>query len=210
VDCALQSRRPADTLVMRIAFEFFDAQVSTGSTGAMTDRLTPRYAALDPLIRGLARELQDDLEHGRQPEDAYLNAIAEVIAVHLARHYAVSASTRVATGLAEHKLRSVQTFLREHISKTVHVDELAAVVHMSPFHFARMFKQTTGQTPHLYVVMQRLETAKALLRTSDEPLIEVAAQAGFRTQGHFTGVFHRYTGVTPHVFRIRSRASHEA
>jgi AraC family transcriptional regulator len=210
VDCALQSRRPADTLVMRIASEFFDAQVSTGSTGATTDRLTARYAALDPLIRSLAHELQDDLEHGRQPKDAYLNAIAEVIAVHLARHYAASAPTRVTTGLAEHKLRSVQTFLREHISETVHVDELAAVVHMSPFHFARMFKQTTGQTPHLYVVMQRVETAKALLRTTDEPLIEVAAQAGFRTQGHFTGVFRRYTGLTPHVFRARSRALPEA
>jgi AraC family transcriptional regulator len=210
VDCALESRQPADTLVMRIASEFFDAQVSSGSTVATTDRLTARYAALDPLIRSLARELQDDLEHGRRPEDAYLNAIAEVIAVHLARDYAASEPTRVATGLPEHKLRSVQTFLREHIGRTLHVDELAAVVHMSPFHFARMFKQATGQTPHLYVVLQRVETAKALLRTTDEPLVEVAARAGFKTQGHFTGVFHRYTGLTPHVFRTASRASPEA
>jgi AraC family transcriptional regulator len=210
VDCALQSRQPADTLVMRIASEFFDARVSAGSTCASTDRLTPRYAALDPLIRSLARELQDELEHARSPENTYLNAIAEVVAVHLARHYAGPAPTHVDTGLAEHKLRMVQTFLRENISKTLHVDELAAVVHMSPFHFARMFKQATGLTPHLYVVMQRVEIAKAMLRTSDDPLIDVAARAGFRTQGHFTGVFHRYTGVTPRVFRTRSRTLPEA
>jgi AraC family transcriptional regulator len=210
VDCALQSRQSADTLVMRIASEFFDARVSAGSTGVSTDRLTARYAALDPLIRSLARELQDDLEHARSPDDAYLNAIAEVVTVHLARHYAASAPTRVSTGLAEHKLRLVQTFLRENVSKNLHVDELAAVIHMSPFHFARMFKQATGLTPHLYVVMQRVEIAKALLRTSDEPLIDVAERAGFRTQGHFTGVFHRYTGVTPHVFRTRSRSLPEA
>jgi AraC family transcriptional regulator len=89
----------------------------------------------------------------------------------------------------------------------LHVERLAAEVHMSQYHFARMFKQTTGQAPHLYVVMQRVSHAKALLQETELPLLEVAAQSGFRTQGHFTGVFRRYTGMTPRTFRLACRAA---
>jgi AraC family transcriptional regulator len=77
---------------------------------------------------------------------------------------------------------------------------------MSPYHFARMFKQATGQPPHLYVVMQRVSHAKGLLQDTELPLLEVAELAGFRTQGHFTGVFRRYTGQTPRAFRLGCRS----
>ena len=76
---------------------------------------------------------------------------------------------------------------------------------MSPFHFARMFKQSTEQSPHLYILLQRIKRAKELLASTDLPITEVAADVGFRTQGHFTGVFHRYTGFTPKVFRMSAR-----
>jgi AraC family transcriptional regulator len=77
---------------------------------------------------------------------------------------------------------------------------------MSTFHFARMFKQATGQPPHVYITLQRMEYAKELLRNSSLPLVDIAASVGFQTQGHFTGVFHRYAGVTPRIFRLNSRA----
>jgi AraC family transcriptional regulator len=68
---------------------------------------------------------------------------------------------------------------------------------------------TTGQPPHMYVVIQRVERAKSLLSDSELPLIEVAVQSGFRTQGHFTGVFRRYTGFTPRTFRLNRRAEQQ-
>ena len=104
-----------------------------------------------------------------------------------------------------HRLMHVQAFVRDHVSEVLHVERLAAEVHMSQYHFARMFKQATGQSPHLYVVMQRVSHAKALLQETELPLVEVAEQSGFRTQGHFTGVFHRYTGMTPRTFRLACR-----
>ena len=70
-----------------------------------------------------------------------------------------------------------------------------------------MFKHATGQPPHLYVVMQRVSHAKALLQDTELPLLEVAEQSGFRTQGHFTGVFHRYAGMTPRTFRLACRTA---
>jgi AraC family transcriptional regulator len=68
-----------------------------------------------------------------------------------------------------------------------------------------MFEQSTGTSPHLYVLMQRVERAKELLADTDTALVDVAAEVGFRTQGHFTGVFHRYAGFTPRTFRLHAR-----
>jgi AraC family transcriptional regulator len=101
----------------------------------------------------------------------------------------------------------VQAFIREHLADPIRVEQLAAAVHLSPYHFARMFKKATGQPPHTYITMQRMEHAKELLRDSDLPLVEVAASVGFQTQAHFTGVFHRYTGRTPRVYRLNCQAA---
>jgi AraC family transcriptional regulator len=83
--------------------------------------------------------------------------------------------------------------------------ELASQVHMSPFHFARRFKQAVGTPPHAYITHVRIERAKRLLATTNLPLIEVATRVGYRTQAHFTGVFHRYVGTTPRAYRVGSR-----
>ena len=110
-------------------------------------------------------------------------------------------------GLPPHKLNRVEAYIREHFAETIQIQQLADIVHMSPCHFARMFKKAIGQPPHLYVVMQRVERARTLLRDSEQALIDIAAQAGFRTQGHFTGVFRRYTGLTPRAYRLDCRAA---
>ena len=205
--CRVQCRRPADTLLLRIEPDFF-ARHARAALGDATPRLAARYAALDPFIREVGNALQAELRSDRPPNAAYLEPLARVLAVHLARHYGAAASSGVLrTGLLQHKLRRVQAFIDKYITEPIHVEQLAAEVHMSPFHFARMFKQATGQPPHLYVVMQRVERAKSLLRDSELALIDVSAQAGFRTQGHFCGVFRRYTGFTPRTFRLDSRAA---
>jgi len=105
-------------------------------------------------------------------------------------------------------LNRVQAFITEHFAEAIRVQQLAAAVHMSPYHFARMFKQATGQPPHFYITVQRMERAKELLSDSNLPLVDVAANVGFQTQGHFTGVFHKHTGVTPRIFRLHCQAAH--
>jgi len=207
--CRVQCQRPADTLVLQIASDFFAAQARAALGGA-TPRLVACYAAFDPFIREVGNELQDEFQHDQPPNDAYLQPLAGVIAVHLARHYGVAPNRISPLGLPQRKLARVQAFVDTHITESIRVERLAAEVHMSPFHFARMFKLATGQSPHLYVLIQRVGRAKSLLRDSELPLIDVAAQTGFRTQGHFTGVFHRYTGFTPRGFRLNCGAAHEA
>jgi AraC family transcriptional regulator len=206
----LQGEGPGDTLVLRMAPEFYAQQVHA-ALGAST-QLVARYAAFDPFIREVANALLTLIDSDRPPNAAYLEPLAAVMAVHLARHYGAAAPdpAKGPCGLPPHRLRRVQAFIEEHISEVIHVERMAAEAHMSPFHFARMFKQATGQPPHLYVVMQRVSHAKALLQGTDLPLIDVAEMTGFRTQGHFTGVFRRYAGLTPRTFRLASRSAQEA
>jgi AraC family transcriptional regulator len=206
-ECSMHCVRPGDTLVLRLAPRFYAARVHA-ALGEAT-RLAARFAAFDPFIRAIANGLLGELRSGGRLAAAYLEPLGAVLSVHLARHYGAAAaeSNTGPCGLPPHRLMHVQAFVRDHIADVLHVERLAAEVHMSQYHFARMFKQATGQPPHLYVVMQRVSHAKALLQETDLPLLEVAEQSGFRTQGHFTGVFRRYTGVTPRTFRLACRAA---
>jgi AraC family transcriptional regulator len=206
-ECTVRCVRPGDTLVLRLAPHFY-AQRVLAALGEATP-LAARFAAFDPFIRAIANGLLGELRSGHWPAAAYLEPLGAVLSVHLARHYGAAApeSDSGPCGLPPHRLMRVQAFVRDHISEVLHVERLAAEVHMSQYHFARMFKHATGQAPHLYVVMQRVSHAKALLRETELPLLEVAEQSGFRTQGHFTGVFRRYTGVTPRTFRLACPAA---
>jgi AraC family transcriptional regulator len=106
-------------------------------------------------------------------------------------------------GLAPHRLHRVLALIEERLAEPIPVHELAASVRMSPYHFARMFKQSTGHPPHHYITWQRMDRAKELLARSSLPLAEIATRVGYRTQSHFTGVFHARVGITPRAYRLR-------
>ena len=197
--------RPSDAVVISIDPAFFE-QKAREARVSEAPRLTGRYNVVDPFMREVGKALRSELLMQRTPPRKYLQSLAAVIAIHLVRNYCNGAAApHSCAGLAPHKLARIQAYIREHLAEAMRVQQLAASVHMSTFHFARMFKQATGQPPHVYITLERMEYAKKLLRSSSLPLVDVAARAGFQTQGHFTGVFHRYAGVTPRIFRLNSR-----
>jgi AraC family transcriptional regulator len=77
------------------------------------------------------------------------------------------------------------------------LDSLAATVGFSPVHFARMFKATTGMTPHAYVTEHRMMIAKDRLLHADARVVDVAAAVGFDNVSHFRRTFRRHFGVVP-------------
>jgi AraC family transcriptional regulator len=94
----------------------------------------------------------------------------------------------------------------ENLEGSPTLEQMAAVVHLSPYHFARQFKAATGLPPHQYVIARRVERAQHLLRGDGElGLAEVAFRAGFSDQSHFSSHFKRIIGVTPGQFRISAR-----
>ena len=205
----LAAERPTDLIAISIDRAFFDMRVRD-AFGVDRD-VGESYGALDPFLRGFCNSLRAAFRTNEPPAPAYLESMAGAIAAHVATHYhrALGAAAPCA-GLAPHKLQRVLACIEERLAEPIQVKELASLVHMSPFHFARMFKLATGHPPHAYITAQRMERAKKLLADSDLSLVEVAARVGYQTQAHFTGVFHHHVGTTPRVFRVGSRAKQPA
>jgi len=86
------------------------------------------------------------------------------------------------------------------------VGRLAQVSGVSQAHFARSFKAAFGVPPHRYLLTRRLERAKALLRDTDVPIIEIAFQTGWNSLGTFGRVFRDVLGESPSELRARERA----
>lgn len=99
------------------------------------------------------------------------------------------------------RLSRVIAFVEEHLADDLCVSTLAMVAGMSPFYFCRSFKQSTGTTPHRYVLSRRMEQAKVLIEKNGVSLLEVAQQLGFADQSQFTRVFRKILGLTPSQYR---------
>ncbi len=105
------------------------------------------------------------------------------------------------------RLRRVTQYIQENLQGELRLGELSALVHMSPYHFARLFKRSTGVPPHRYLLRRRIDEARALLAARTVPIAEVARLVGFRTPSHFTTTFRRVTGMTPRAYRSGAGAS---
>jgi AraC family transcriptional regulator len=113
-----------------------------------------------------------------------------------------SVSVRRAIGsLPSGRLRRVSEYVQQNLEKNLTLAELAGVAYMSPFHFARLFKSSTGVPPHRFVVRQRLTRARTCLAMEGHSIAQISRMVGYRTPSHFTTVFRRALGVTPGAYR---------
>ena len=99
------------------------------------------------------------------------------------------------------RLRRVTQYIQDNLHRKLRLAELSAHVNMSPYHFARLFKQSTGVPPHRFLVRCRMDEARALLEARAVPIAEIARLVGFRTPSHFTTTFRRLAGMTPSAYR---------
>ena len=183
------------TTVIRVAAEVYD-----GNPDGV--RLHPVVnGSVHPLVRTTLMALRDELLTGGPGGRVCAESLATVLAVHLIRHLANGPAVRGLTGvLARSAVKAVEEFVMDNLDASIGLADLAAVVHLSEYHFARLFKQTTGQTPHQFVITKRVEKAKELIRGRRLTLVEVAAAVGFSDQSHLNRHFKRLVGVTPKQF----------
>jgi AraC family transcriptional regulator len=104
-------------------------------------------------------------------------------------------------GLSTRQLSVVTDFIRDNLTRSIRLSELASLAHLSPSQFGRAFKVSTGSTPHLWHLDARIKSAKRLLADRRNSLAEVALDTGFSEQSHFTRAFRAATGVSPGVWR---------
>jgi AraC family transcriptional regulator len=104
------------------------------------------------------------------------------------------------SGLSTPKLRRLLDFMLANLDSDLALHDLAELVDLSPRHLCRSFKQATGTSPYRYILKERIERSKALLRMGNIPIAEVALSVGFSSQSHFADAFHKCTGTTPGSF----------
>jgi AraC family transcriptional regulator len=103
-------------------------------------------------------------------------------------------------GLPGGALWRVRGYIDRHIGERISLNQLARQAGVSRFHFARQFRQTTGESPMEYLRRVRIERSKSILQTRDSTIAEVAARLGFSDQSHFTRTFGRLVGISPGSF----------
>ena len=160
----------------------------------------PRH---DPLLHHMALVLQAAVEAEDVAGCLYAEALANALAVHLLRRYAIGRHLDPPChgGLTPCKLHRTIAYILAHLEHKLSLTELAAVAQMSSAHFARLFKGATGQTPHQYVITCRMKRAKQLLTGTTFPLHEISARVGYADQSHFTALFRQYVATTPKAHR---------
>ena len=95
----------------------------------------------------------------------------------------------------------MRDYIETHLNDRLTLTDLAGVAGLCIYHFSRSFKQAVGAGPQRYVMRQRIERAKTLLRRTNLPLASIALEVGFTDQSHLTSIFRRETGITPGRFR---------
>lgn len=166
--------------------------------------IIPAAAARDATVLGLATVLrrvhvgQDDLD------PMHASALAHRLLGHLAEHYCSPRPGRRLRhpGRLERRLVDrIADLVEQRLGDPLRLDDLAAVAHLSPYHFARAFKRTTGLAPHEYVTIRRIERAKALLVRGEHSIAAIATTLGYENVSHFRRLFRRYTGYSPSALR---------
>jgi AraC family transcriptional regulator len=161
------------------------------------------FAQHDPLIYSIVSSLGDELRNPDRAGRLFLDSAAQMLVSQLLRKYCafpLALPNRQAQ-LSVRKLRLVEDYIQAGLASRLTLEGMAASIHMSAYHFARMFKATTGQTPHTYVTRIRIERAQELLRTSRSSMPAIARRVGFASKSHFAAKFLRMTGMSPHLFR---------
>ena len=148
---------------------------------------------------------QDLLEDVRRAMDLNPEA-AHAAALRLVTHLTAPAAERagVRGGLAPWQKHKVDRYLRKHLERPLSVETLAGQISLSVSHFCRAFKASFGTTPHMHIIRLRLDLARRLMLTTEDPLSHIALACGLANQAHLSRLFRRWVGETPSAWRRRN------
>jgi AraC family transcriptional regulator len=191
-------------LQIRIASEFIQS-VAREAFDVNPDRLelVSEFRTRDRQIESISMLLFAELQQENLGSKLYIDSLANVLAVHLLRQYATSKPriTVYEGGLPDRQLIQVLEYINEHLDRDIKLADLAQLLDMSQFHFSRMFKGAIGTSPYQYLLQQRIERAKLLLKQKERSIVDIALECGFNSHSHLSKQFRQLTGMTPTAYR---------
>ncbi|WP_349294807.1 AraC family transcriptional regulator (plasmid) [Thioclava sp. 'Guangxiensis'] len=172
-------------------------------------RIAYRGGFYDPMILQIMQSLADELRDPGPMAALAVETLRTMLNVHLITHYSAIGTRRAevpeAGGLSARRIANVRDYIETHLHEPIRLESLAAVSNLSPFHFARSFKEATGRTPGEFIIDRRIERAKEMLMCEAYDLVGIALDVGFSGQAHFSRCFKQRVGMPPGAFRKSMR-----
>ena len=166
--------------------------------------LIPEFKTRNPQIEAIAMMLLGELQNSQSSSQLYLDSLANIFAVHLLRQYTTKKPQLpiYEGGLPKRQLQKVLDYIDTNLDQNIKLSDLAELLKLSQFHFSRLFKQSIGISPYQYLIKQRIELAKKLLKKTDKFIIDIAFICGFNSHSHLSKKFREFTGMTPKAYRL--------
>jgi AraC family transcriptional regulator len=207
--CRLKVERGVLGNVLFLALDpAFMSRVAVGlKLDADRIELVEQRRSTDPTLRYIAMALRAGVQSGDAFDRMCGEALSTALAVHLLREYGapVLGPKRQYGGLPREKLVRAVEYIQDQLDTDLTVSGIAQAVGLSPNHFTKLFKESTGQSPYQYVVEARVRKAKELLTTAKFTISEAAHNVGFVDQSHLTRHFKRVFGLPPKRLLSRRR-----
>lgn len=189
-------------LHVNLAPRVFERLVADDDEASPLRDLPPIDWTEDPVMARLAQQLLAEAAQRERGMRLAVQALAVMIGVRLLRTVDRESVSRACRTLSAGRLRRVEAFAEANLDQPLDLLALASVAALSPSHFARAFRATTGVPPHRWLMALRVERAKAMILNTRLPIVEIALACGFASQSHMNDVFRRHMMPTPRRWRV--------
>jgi AraC-like DNA-binding protein len=194
-----------DFVLIELSRAFIE-RVNDERGGPRVSSLVPQAGTGDPVLAHLSHVLGAVLEQPAQSSRLFVDHLSLAIGTHLLERYGAGATSGWAdTGGSRVLSRTLEARAKDMLLATVRDDssiaDIAEACGLSRSYFIKAFRQTVGTTPHRWLLEQRVQKAKELLRVPGQSIIDTALVCGFADQAHMTRVFTSLVGVSPGAWR---------
>ncbi|MGL5061752.1 MAG: helix-turn-helix domain-containing protein [Microcoleus sp.] len=196
-------------LQIRIASEFMQ-RVASETLEMNPDRLefSSEFRIRDPQIESIALMMLTELQQENLGNRLYIESLTNILAIHLLRQFTISQpSLKIYEGgLTDRQLLQVLDYINDNLERDIKLADLAALLGMSQFHFSHLFKQSIDTSPYQYLLQQRVDRAKQLLKQNNRSIMDIAFECGFNSHSHLSKQFRQLTGMTPTAYRAHCKS----
>ena len=180
-----------------ILWVHFDGPLARQFFSAISALLVLRSRNTDRTVRTMCQLFNMFHEHYKIDEALFNKYLTDILTDFLA-------SAKPEGTSASSLMEEVRTYISDHPQENLPLDLLAERANLSPYYFIRLFKRETGYTPHEYLILVRINTAKFYLKTTNLSVKDIAYSVGFSSESSFCTSFKKMEGCTPNEYRLSS------